>query len=89
MVDIVFTKGFITAFRKVVKKAPILERRVLKRIDLFADNPFHNSLHSHTLSGKMRKFLSFSITCNIRIIYYWENGKAILVTIGTHDDIYK
>lgn len=88
MAEIIFAKSFAKDLKKLLKRSPSLKSRIKKRIDLFSENPFHNSLHSHNLFGKMRDFLSFSITGDIRVIYYWKDGKAILIAIGTHDEVY-
>ena len=89
MTDIKYTKSFIRKYRKLIRKNPKLLRKFSKRIDLFQDNIAHPSLHSHKLSGTLRNTFSFSITRDIRVIYYWEKSKAIFVDIGRHKEVYK
>lgn len=51
----------------------------------FRENPFHPSLRTHQLQGKLKGLWSISITMNYRILFRpLENGDILFVSIGTH-----
>lgn len=89
MIEIEYKPTFLKAFKRLVKRSPNLKRKALKRIFLFQNNPFHNSLHSHKLTGRLQDFFSFSVTADTRVVYYWKKGSAVFIDIGTHDEVYK
>jgi mRNA-degrading endonuclease YafQ of YafQ-DinJ toxin-antitoxin module len=53
-------------------------------------NPFHPSLRLHRLSGSLSDLHSISINISYRITleFLIEDGKIILVNVGSHDEIY-
>jgi mRNA-degrading endonuclease YafQ of YafQ-DinJ toxin-antitoxin module len=56
---------------------------------LFAEQPFHPSLKTHNLSGNLSACSAFSITYEYRVIFkFLTDDKALLIDIGTHDDVY-
>jgi mRNA-degrading endonuclease YafQ of YafQ-DinJ toxin-antitoxin module len=60
-------------------------------LTVFVNNPFDNSLKTHKLSGKLKGLLSFSVSYNIRVVFYFTNEKpqrSIFVNIGDHDEVY-
>ncbi len=61
-----------------------------KAVIIFVENPFHHSLKTHKLSGKLKNFWSFSVEYNLRVLFYFEenNTKAIFIDFGTHDEVY-
>ena len=59
--------------------------------NLFKNDPFDPKLKTHKLSGKLKGLWSFSVTYNIRVVFYFTNDKpvkAIFVNIGDHDEVY-
>jgi len=54
-------------------------------------DPFHPSLRIHQLSGKLKDLHSISINISYRISveFMVKNKQIILVSIGTHDEVYK
>jgi mRNA-degrading endonuclease YafQ of YafQ-DinJ toxin-antitoxin module len=64
-------------------------RQIMEKIELFEDDPFYPSLRSKKIKGKPGYF-EFSVNMDIRIIWYYENGRVIvLFKIGHHDIIEK
>lgn len=55
---------------------------------LFVQNPHNPFLNDHPLKGSKEGFRSFSITGDIRAIYYVAEGNAYFVDIGTHNQVY-
>lgn len=79
---IYYSSRFEKLFRKlpqsVQERAVITERR-------FRENPFHPSLRTHQLQGKLKGLWSISITMNYRILFRsLENGDVLFVSIGPH-----
>ena len=47
-------------------------------------------LHDHQLNDAMQHYRAFAINADYRVIYRWkEPNEAILLDIGTHDDVYR
>ncbi len=61
-----------------------IQRRAIRILELFLQNPFHPSLRLHKLSGKLAGRWSISITMKYRIIFRIEQNDALLISIGTH-----
>ncbi|RUT05845.1 hypothetical protein DSM107010_54330 [Chroococcidiopsis cubana SAG 39.79] len=58
-------------------------------MEQFTIDPFAPSLKTHKLSGKLKEFWSFSVDYNERVLFYFiEEGKAMFVDIGSHDEVY-
>jgi len=89
MVEVSFSSSFKRAFKKQIKNNGDIEKRFWGKLEQFTSNPFHPNLKTHKLSGKLKEFWSFSLDYNQRILFYFtEEGKAILVDIGSHDEVY-
>ncbi|MGL4347400.1 MAG: type II toxin-antitoxin system RelE/ParE family toxin [Chitinophagaceae bacterium] len=61
------------------------------KLQLFINDPFDDILKTHKLSGKLTGLWSFALDYSIRVVFYFTNDnpkKAILVDIGTHDEVY-
>lgn len=57
-------------------------------LDLFSENPTHEALRSHPLSGKYAGFISIDVTDDWRALYRKERESIIFVDLGTHDELY-
>lgn len=90
MIEIVWDEGFKRLYKKWVRKHPDLISIFEERILLFEKNPFDATLKTHILGGKLKKIWAFSINYDYRITFRFaeENTKAILINIGTHDEVY-
>ncbi len=77
-------------FKKSVKKIPSrVQVSFQKKLKLFRQDPFHRSLKTHRLSGKMKDYYSFSITYSYRVLFkFLDKNRALFIDIGTHE-IYK
>ena len=76
---------FMPRFQKHMKKLSIQEKKQLKsKLSLLMENPFHPSLRTKRIQGTDK--FECSVNMNIRIIWYYEGDKMILlVDIGHHD----
>jgi addiction module RelE/StbE family toxin len=90
MIEIAFSSSFKRAFKRKIKERKELENLFWEIVEIFIDDPFHPSLKTHKLSGKLKNLWSFSIEYNLRVIFYFEdnNSKAVFIDFGKHDDVY-
>jgi addiction module RelE/StbE family toxin len=80
---------FIKAFKKRISRDVKLVNKFEKRLDLFLKNPHNPLLRDHSLIGAMRGYRSFSVTADIRVIYYQKDETvAVFYDIGTHNQVY-
>jgi len=87
--EVAFSSTFKKAFRKRIKRDVLLEKRFWQKLDVFIENPFNRELRTHKLSGTLDGLWSFSVEFDCRVIFYFpEDGKAMFVDIGKHDEVY-
>lgn len=88
--EIAFSSSFKRAFKKKIKGRNEIEDLFWEVTALFIQDPFHSSLKTHKLTGKLKNLWSFSIEYDLRVIFYFEekNSKAVFVNIGSHDEVY-
>lgn len=82
------TDNFKKIYKKRFSSKPNIRKRFDERVRKFAENPNDPVLKDHTLSGKLKGFKAFSVTGDIRVIYYIHEGVAYLTDIGTHNQVY-
>lgn len=77
---------FTPRFQKHFRNLTTQEKKQLKnKLTLLAENPFHPSLRTKRIQGTMDLF-ECSVNMGIRIIWYYEDDKMIiLVDVGHHD----
>ena len=87
---IIYTKSYLKRATKFAKRHPDLLIQYEKALKLLELNPFHPSLRLHRLSGSLSDLHSISINISYRITleFLIEDGKIILVNVGSHDEIY-
>ena len=84
--QIVYTKKFISEFKKLPKKIRLL---AIQKRNSSRKNPHEPELKTHKLTGKLKGNLAFSINYSYRIIFVLENkNEAWFLAVGTHS-IYK
>jgi len=56
----------------------------------FVKNPFSVELKNHKLSGKLKDFRAIVIEYDCRIIFKMidKDTAALLISIGSHDEVY-
>lgn len=84
-----FSHGFIKIFKKRFSHLPNIQEKFNERTRLFAQNPQNPILEDHALSGKLEGHKAFSVTGNIRVVYYEFENIAYFVDIGTHNQVYR
>ncbi len=91
MVELIWDEQFKKIYRKWSHKHPDLKDQFAKKIILFAEDPFHPSLKTHTLSGVLKGLWSFRISYEQRLVFDFTDEsrtKVILIDIGTHEEVY-
>lgn len=83
-----FTHDFIKIFKKRFSSKPNIHKKFNGRVKKFAENPDDPTLLDHALSGKLQGHRAFSVTGDIRVIYYIFEDVAYFVDIGTHNQVY-
>ena len=88
--EISFSSSFKKSFTKRIKNTAS-EKLFWKKLELFSETPFAESLKTHKLSGKLKNLWSFSIEYDLRIVFFFTDDnpqQAVLIDIGTHDEVY-
>ncbi len=88
--EVSFSSSFKKAFRKQIKETTS-EELFWEKVNVFIADPFFSSLKTHKLSGKLKELWSFSVDCDVRIVFYFTKDKppkAVFIDIGTHDEVY-
>jgi len=91
MMEISFSSSFKKTFKKIMQKKPYLEAKFWKKVEIFKNDPFNDTIKTHKLSGKLKDLWSFSIDYDNRVIFYFADdskNKVVFVDIGSHDVVY-
>lgn len=83
-----FTHRFIKIFKQRISPYPKIHRRFDTRLIIFSENSEDPLLRDHKLTGKLKGYRSFSVTGDIRVIYFIHKYVAYFVDIGTHNQVY-
>ena len=77
---------FTKQFQKHYKNLTVQEKKQLQnKLQLLSENPMHPSLRTKRIQGTKDLF-ECSVNMDIRIIWYYEGDKIIvLVDVGHHD----
>jgi len=87
--EVSFSSAFKRAFKKRIKGNADLEARFWQKLEQFTIAPFDPNLKTHKLSGKLNDLWSFTVDYDERVLFYFtEDGKAVFVDIGNHDQVY-
>lgn len=75
--------------RHVRKRLTDDERRGLARaLRLFASNPTDPRLGTHKLSGPLAECWAFQFGYDARVVFEWRGDIAVLLDVGSHDEVY-
>ncbi|MEK9179161.1 MAG: type II toxin-antitoxin system mRNA interferase toxin, RelE/StbE family [Patescibacteria group bacterium] len=82
---------FSTHFLRQAKKlSPELRKKLSGRIEIFRKDPHDSRLRLHNLTGRLKKYHSFSLTYSIRVLLLFpKSNVALFVDIGSHDAVYR
>ena len=90
MIRVIWSDKFVNRYKKWARRHSDLTNIFEDKILLFSKEPFHPSLKTHSLRGKLKDVWSMSINYEHRLTFRFEenNTKAILINIGAHDEVY-
>ena len=89
MISLKFTLHFKKTYKKPVRKNPDCAIDILYSLMHFAAELFYSRLETHKLSGDKKDLWSFAIQYDMRMIFGFESeNTAIIVNIGSHDEVY-
>lgn len=60
-------------------------RAALRR---FASDPKDPLLRTHKLAGDLGEYWAFTIAKDLRVVFRWHGDTAILMNLGSHDEVY-
>jgi mRNA interferase YafQ len=86
--------SFKRSFKRLTRKNPQLQDKVMEILELLSNDPFTPSLKSHKLAGQMDGLWSCSVNYDCRIIFTFKQDLdtnqdfIVLIDIGSHDDVY-
>jgi addiction module RelE/StbE family toxin len=82
-----FQKSFTSQFKELSKTQ---KRLVTDAIELFTEDPMHDSLRNHPLKDKWANYRSVTADDDLRLHYRVINkDTALFVAVGTHDELYR
>jgi len=77
-----YTQNFAKNFKNL---SPRIQKLAIKKEDIFRQNLFTPALKTHKLTGRLKKYYSFSINRQYRILFVIEDKRKItFIDIGTH-----
>ena len=87
--NIYYIGKFKKHFKQRIKPKENLYKKFTERLTLFRVYRNDPILLDHPLKGKKQPLRSFSITGDIRVIYFIKDSDAYFVDIGSHNQVYK
>jgi addiction module RelE/StbE family toxin len=89
VIKIELDEDFKKAYSKRIARNVKLVKKTKERITLFVENQKHPLLKDHALVGKKQGLRAFSITGDVRLIYFKVNEEKVLfLDIGSHAQVY-
>jgi mRNA-degrading endonuclease YafQ of YafQ-DinJ toxin-antitoxin module len=87
---VIYTRSYLKRAARFIKRHPEILSQYEKTLKLLELNPSHPSLRLHRLGGPLRDLHSVSISISYRITleFLLEDGKIVLVNLGSHDEVY-
>lgn len=83
-----YDKHFLRVFRKRILTDKSLLKRFQERLEIFSSDRKSPVIRDHGLKGRLEGYRAFSITGDVRVVYF-EDGNTIYFTdIGTHNEVY-
>ena len=94
MTTLVWSATFIRAFKRNARKDPQLTNKTQKILDQLSHDPFHPTLRTHKLKGKLAGSWACSVDYATRIVFDFvrdpdsNDEEILLLTVGSHDEVY-
>jgi addiction module RelE/StbE family toxin len=89
VISLIWGSSFKRAYKRVTAANPDLKQKIAQALETFADNPFHPSLRTHKLSGKLKGLWAFVVAYDCRVVFqFLDDQDVLLIDIGKHDEVY-
>jgi len=89
VINLIWGSSFKRAYKKVTAANPDLKLKIAQALEAFADNPFHPSLRTHKLGGKLKGLWAFAAAYDCRVVFQLlDDQDVLLIDIGKHDEVY-
>ncbi len=89
MIRLEWSSHFEKSLKKWVSKHPESRDVIRQKLEQFSIDPMAPELKNHKLSGKLNGLRAISAGYDCRIVYsFVDENTALLVAIGTHDEVY-
>ena len=89
MIDLIWGSSFKRAYKKSTKANPNLKDKIAKALEIFVNDPFHPSLRTHKLSGRLEGLWAFVVEHDCRVVVrFLGEGNVLLIDVGKHDEVY-
>jgi addiction module RelE/StbE family toxin len=91
---IIWSKSFIRASKRVIKKRLVLSEDLEGTLKDLVEDPFLPHLETHKLKGKVSGSWACTVGYDLRIVFDFvddnnqEEDGIFLIDIGTHDEVY-
>lgn len=74
MYQLIFTSSFNKDYRKIAKRNTLLQKRILKSLNLLSNNPNYPSLRTYKVNSiEFDNVWSSWVTGDVRIIWEYNN----------------
>jgi mRNA-degrading endonuclease YafQ of YafQ-DinJ toxin-antitoxin module len=74
--------------RRAKKLTPAEQRALARALRLFEVDPRDPRLGTHKLSGRQAEAWAFSFGYDARVVFEWHGETAVLLNVGSHDEVY-
>jgi addiction module RelE/StbE family toxin len=94
MRTLIWSKTFIRAFKRTLKKHPTLIKDIEDTLKVLVKDPFAPQLETHKLKGKLSGSWACNVGYDLRIVFDFvksleqKEEDIFLLEIGTHDEVY-
>ncbi len=94
MRTLIWSKTFIRAYKRTLKKHPALSKDIEETLKLLIADPFAPRLETHKLKGKLSGSWACNVGYDLRVVFDFvkSEGKKeediFLMEIGTHEEVY-
>jgi len=89
MIEIQYSKKFKKNFCKRVREGSTLDKKYNERLNIFTSDPKNKIIKDHKLTGRLKNYRSFSISGDVRVVYYQlTEDRVLFIDIGSHNQIF-
>ena len=83
-----YHRNFKKNFRNRISPHGNLVKKFEERLELFLKDSKNPLLKDHALIGRRIRLRAFSVTGDIRVVYFVRGGELYLLDVGTHSQVY-